>query len=240
MITPDIYKTYVKWKDWDQTKFASFTKLDALYFLQELNCSGILLNNNLKILEIGFGNGTFAGWAKANSLDYMGIEINPELVQRACEHGISAVIASGDLREAIPQRTFDVIVAFDVIEHMDLNDIINLLEQIRCLLKQGGLFIARIPSGDSPFSGAIQYGDITHRTILGSSAVRQLAAIIGFDLIQVRSPVLPLRGVGILRAFRRMGVLLAQEIVGKFISVVFQDNRHTVITANMIFVFRLS
>ena len=235
-----VNRAYINWKDWDESKFGSFTELDALYFFQELKSAGVILNSNLKILEIGFGNGVFAGWAKANGFDYLGTKINPELVQRAGKQGISAIASTADLRDILSQKTFDAIVSFDVIEHLSLNDIIKLLEQIHCLLKAGGVFIARIPSGDSPFSGPLKYGDITHRTILGSGAISQLAAMTGFDLVQVRSPVLPVRNIGMLRALRRIGVILVQKIVGKLIRVAFQDNRRSVISSNMIFVFRVN
>ena len=62
----------------------------------------------------------------------------------------------------------------------------------------------------------------------------------GFDLVQVRSPVLPVRNIGMLRALRRIGVILVQKIVGKLIRVAFQDNRRSVISSNMIFVFRVN
>ena len=136
MTTPDIYKTYINWKAWDKSKFANFTKLDALYFSAELSSSGILPNSNLSILEIGFGNGTFAGWCKAIGMDYVGTEINTELVQRAREQGFSAITASSDLSDIGYQQAFDVIFAFDVLEHLSIDDIIKLLKQIRYLLKK--------------------------------------------------------------------------------------------------------
>jgi hypothetical protein len=93
--------------------------------------------------------------------------------------------------------------------------------------------VARVPSGDSPFSGFYQFGDVTHRSLLGSQAVAQLAAISGFDVVQARAPVLPLKGVGLLRYMRRSMMLLARSVVSQFIRTVFHDNQKSVITANM-------
>ena len=132
-------------------------------------------------------------------------------------------------------EAIDIVVAFDVLEHLDVVEIKSFLLDAFMLLRQGGTVLARIPSGDSPFGRAIFHGDITHRSALGSSAVRQLAAQTGFQVTDIGPPQLPILGVGVVRAIRRSSIRLAQIIVGLFVNFVFHDGQRCVITGNLVF-----
>ena|ERR1017187_5913066 len=105
-------------------------------------------------------------------------------------------------------------------------------------LDRGGLLLARFPSGDSPFSGPVFRGDLTHRTLLGSSASRQLAMEAGFEVCQARPPVLPVWGLGLVHAVRRMAVRLTQALVFSFVRHVLMGNASAVVSPNMIIVLR--
>lgn len=95
-----------------------------------------------------------------------------------------------------------------------------------------------VPIGDSPFSGGIYRGDLTHRTLLGSSVARQLAMEAGFKVCQVRSPVLPVWGLGLVRAGRRMAVRLMQTLAFSFVRHVLMGEGSAVVSPNMIVVLR--
>ena len=148
---------------------------------------------------------------------WVGREAIPELHQRAIQAGFEAVPSGGGFSDAIGRGVLDVMVAFDVIEHLDLADIREFLRDATEALKPGGLLLMRLPSGDSPFSQAIYRGDVTHRTLLGSSAVRQLALGAGLQISQIRSPVLPVAGTGMTRALRRAALTLARWAAFGFI-----------------------
>ena len=128
---------------------------------------------------------------------------------------------------------------FDVLEHLDFDAIAALLQDIKPLLAADGRIIARVPNGDSPFSRAIQYGDITHRSVLGSGSVRQLASRVGLRLVQIRAPAFPLAGLGVVKALRRCAVQIVRSIVKSVVNFAFHDNQPRVIEANMMIVFAL-
>jgi len=133
------------------------------------------------VLEIGFGNGSFLAWAKAQGADVVGTEIDAPMIERARAKGFDAQPASLVALAAVGQR-FDLVVAFDVFEHWDKAELVENLKQIAALLRPGGLVLARFPNGQSPFGRVHQYGDLTHQTVLSASSVAQLARLTGFTL----------------------------------------------------------
>jgi hypothetical protein len=79
---------------------------------------------------------------------------------------------------------------------------------------------------------------MTHRTIIGSSAVRQLAAESGFEVIAIREPSFPVIGLGLKRAIRRSVVLAFRSCINRFISIVMMGNSKVVLTPNLCFVLK--
>ena len=105
------------------------------------------------------------------------------------------------------------------------------------LLREGSrtLWIS-IASGDSPFALALQHGDLTHRTVVGSSAIRQLAGWTGFTVASVRSPVLPLHGGGAASFLRRMLVSTTRAVAYPVIAKVLMGGGRPVLTPDLLFV----
>jgi SAM-dependent methyltransferase len=233
------YQDYEDWKRWDEDSFGKYTKAEALYFAAELKRAGVHLRSGVRICEAGFGNGAFAGYVRSRGGDYHGSEVNRILIERARKLGFKA--SETGLTEALgekPNATVDAVVAFDVLEHMDIVGIQSFLKETLALLKPGGVFLARVPSGDSPFGRVIFHGDITHRTALGSSAIGQLAALAGFEVVDIGPPRLPVIGLGWIKTLRRTCIRLAQRASALFINLVFHEGQPRVITANLVFVLR--
>lgn len=225
---------YGAWKDWRPEEFGKFAPEDARYFEVELARAGIAVDNGTRILELGFGNGKFTGWARARGADYRGTELSERLVALARENGIAAFPATLDLATVLAEARYDCVIAFDVMEHLSVEEIARLLQAVRDALKPGGRFLARVPSGDSPFAGAIQHGDITHRSVIGSGMMRQLAAQSGLDVAGIREPALPMSGMGIRRLLRRSLVTLTRVVIAKVLTMAFYDNQPRVMTPNML------
>jgi SAM-dependent methyltransferase len=139
------------------------------------------LPHGCSILEIGFGEGRFLDWAKRHGHTAEGVEILPEMVDFARARG--HVVHLGPvhkLEEAGPR--FDLIAAFDVIEHLTLQEILDLLESAHLLLKDGGRIVMQFPNGGSPFSALYQSGDVTHRCALSLSLMRQICPAKGWTV----------------------------------------------------------
>jgi hypothetical protein len=121
---------------------------------------------------------------------------------------------------------------------MSLTAIRSFLAEAKAALKPGGLFLLRIPSGDSPFVSAIYWGDVTYCTLLGSSAVRQLACELDLEIGQIRSPVLLMTGLSKTRLVRRAAVRFAQSIAFSFIRTALMSHDGTILSPNVIVLAR--
>ena len=156
-----IYTSYESWKQWDQVPFGTYNKKQHYYFSK-------LLSNRLKtgketILEIGFGNGSLAGWLrdKYPNAKWIGVEIPEPLVSKASASGYQSLTK---LPRPSLNHSFDAVVAFDVLEHLNDIEIRNLFTDILPSLKENGVVIARVPNGEGPLGLPNQNGDPTHVT----------------------------------------------------------------------------
>lgn len=229
---------YVAWKGWQGADFGRFGPEEAFYYAQELGASGIASVRGLRVAELGYGNGAFAGWVQNAGGHWVGREAVAELQERAVAAGFEVIASEADFSTACGPGELDLIVAFDVIEHLVLDDIRSFLSDAREALRPGGVLLIRVPSGDSPFSGAVFRGDVTHRTLLGSSAARQLAMEARLDVCQVRSPALPILGLGPVRAARRVTVRLTQTLAFSFVRHFLMGYGGAVVSPDMIVVLR--
>jgi len=82
-------------------------------------------------------------------------------------------------------KKYDAVVLFDVIEHLDLGDLIDLFEQLRKLLTDGGVVLIHAPNGGAPFGGRILYGDLTHERAFTATSLYQLAQMTGYKSVEV-------------------------------------------------------
>jgi 2-polyprenyl-3-methyl-5-hydroxy-6-metoxy-1,4-benzoquinol methylase len=176
---PQPYDGYTRWKSW-QGDFETSDR-DARYFAAELD--GVELAGK-RVLEIGFGNGSFLAWARRQNAKVTGTEIIGALVEQARAKGYDAQSASLPALAASGQQ-FDLVVAFDVFEHWHKDELIANFGLLHSLLAGDGLVLARFPNGHSPLGRVYQHGDLTHVTALSSSSVAQLAQMTGFSVERI-------------------------------------------------------
>jgi hypothetical protein len=140
----------------------------------------------LKILEIGFGDGSFLDWARNAGHIVTGVEILPECVKAAATRGHDVHLAENI--SGLEARSYDLILAIDVLEHLSLAQFGDLAKLANSVLKENGLIVARFPNGDSPFSGRYQTGDFTHERPLSSRSINQVLSPLGFVVTRAVNP----------------------------------------------------
>jgi 2-polyprenyl-3-methyl-5-hydroxy-6-metoxy-1,4-benzoquinol methylase len=172
-MTEQDYINYNSWKSWSKDSFFRFSDHEDRYFSADFE--GVSLPR-AKILDIGFGNGALLSWAKNRGADVYGIEILQTSLERAREKNIP--LLSSELGDNLPKfvNFFDVIVAYDVLEHLNLSEIIRALDASAQMLKPGGMLMLRFPNGQSPFGRFLQHADHTHRSTLSLAILDQLTA----------------------------------------------------------------
>ncbi len=175
MLTEKLYANYDTWKGWD-TPFSCPPEM-AAYYTKEMRGRSL---KECDVLEIGFGNGEFLGFARDQGARITGSEITPAAIEAAKAANIPLIPGDFERQPGTAHATFDIIAAFDVFEHLEPAVIVAKLEAITRMLRPGGWLLLRYPNGQSPFGLGPQHADATHVTALSRTKIEQYA--IGNDL----------------------------------------------------------
>jgi SAM-dependent methyltransferase len=140
-------------------------------------------HRDARILEVGCGHGVLLHFAReAGYTNMSGIDGSPAQVAAARQLGIDGIRQS-DLMAALaaePEASFDAIVAYDVIEHLTKDELVDMTDAVRRVLKPGGRWLIHAPNGLSPFAGVMRYGDLTHEQAFTPESLTQLFLASGF------------------------------------------------------------
>lgn len=137
------------------------------------------------LLDVGCGNGSIVWWfQQLGYSDAMGIDISGEQIEVGKGLGVQNLV-HGDLSELLKnrQKDFSIIISRDVIEHLNKQDVVEMLSQCYSALQHGGKLLLQVPNGESPFFGRIRYGDFTHETAFSQSSLQQLLKMAGFNKV---------------------------------------------------------
>ncbi len=144
-------------------------------------------DRNAAVFEVGCGCGALLHFAReAGYRDARGVDTAAEQVAAAARLGIRGVV-QGDLLETLRQLapdSLDVVVAFDVVEHFGKDEILALVDSVHRVLRVGGRWILHAPNAESPFFGAILYGDLTHELAFTRRSMSQLLRASGFEQVR--------------------------------------------------------
>lgn len=160
------YQANPGWKQWADRKIAPLLV-------------GIPLS--ARVLDLGCGSGDLLAYLNGYGFRLAeGIDVSEEQVDLAVSRGLNASVA--DALEALRKRVgvYDVITAFDVLEHFSKDELLQLMEAVRNALRPNGVFIAQTPNGEGLLPGHVMYSDLTHVTILTPESLEHLLRVSGF------------------------------------------------------------
>jgi SAM-dependent methyltransferase len=172
----DPYEGYASGRGWTGAAKPTAPEIEA--FRQIL---GPHLAHGDAILDIGFGSGAVLNWARDAGYRASGVERQSDLIAGARQAGFRAESEIG----AFDPSSFNLITAFDVLEHLPVSEIRDLLRNSQRLLAPGGRFIARFPNCQVPGGLAIQYSDLTHVTPMSAPIAKMLFEQCGYKDIQI-------------------------------------------------------
>lgn len=188
MVTTDSTDAqYSQWKGWGgEHRFGSFTPGDADYFARELRTAsaGHAITD---VLEVGFGDGVFIGYAASRGWKVTGTELSDFQVSLGREAGYD--VHSPDYVNELADASLDLIVAFDVLEHIPQDDVVSFLTTLASKLRPDGRMLLRYPNADSSLGNPLQYGDPTHVTEIGYFKMTYFAESSGLRILGYRAPV---------------------------------------------------
>lgn len=143
------------------------------------------------LVEIGAGFGTFSALVNAEKAfqSVTAIEPTPEMAQACRERGVH-VIEKGIENVAEEVRPADVVVAFEVVEH--LFEPAVFFQQASRLLAPGGILVVSCPNGlgfDIGTLGAESLAvDAEHVNLLNPDSIRLLGEKCGLHCLEVSTP----------------------------------------------------
>lgn len=211
-IAHDGYAGYAVWKGWD----GAFTASDreVRYFAAEFR--GIPLSGK-RLLEVGFGNGSLLAWARGQGAQVSGLEHDVGMCEAGRRAGFDVAGTSlVDLAER--GERYDLVVAFDVLEHWDGTELVANFAAVRALLAEGGLFLARFPNGQSPFGRVYQHGDFSHKSTLSTYKIEYLARLGGLDVVRIANACRVSAKAGMLAALRQRWLALQRRRIERRIA----------------------
>lgn len=233
----DYGNDYLKWKSWGAGSFGALRKSEKAYFSAEVRKTGSVFEEGASVLEIGFGNGSFLRYAQQRQWDIRGTELNAELVDIARASGFNTTHAQ-DL-SPFADASFDLVVAFDVLEHVPQESLRGFILEVKRILRRGGYFIARFPNGDSPLGLSNQNGDVTHITTIGSGKARYFAAQAGMDVIFIGGEAKPILGMSALSFIHALITVPVRKAIDLIANAIFFPGANIPFcSSNMVMIYR--
>jgi SAM-dependent methyltransferase len=97
-------------------------------------------------------------------------------------------VTQGDAREYLRSHPseFDLITAFDLIEHLHKDEVLDFLDLVYQALRPGGSIILQTPNAESPWGCMIRYGDLTHELAFDPQSLGLCCSLCGLEQFQAR------------------------------------------------------
>jgi 2-polyprenyl-3-methyl-5-hydroxy-6-metoxy-1,4-benzoquinol methylase len=145
-------------------------------------------DRSVRILDLGCGNGNVLsaavsmGWSNV-----AGCDLSLEQVDGAHALGRDYVeyAAIPDFLSRQDDRSVDVIICKDILEHFALFELVEVMESTARVLRTNGKFIGHVPNGDGLTGGGIRYGDLTHHRAFTRRSLEQLTRLVGYSSLEL-------------------------------------------------------
>ena len=177
------YNEYDILKSWDSKN--PKIVLNNQEYRSELK--GLLNGGTKNILEIGCGSGQLLLWLIKNGHNVKGIDLNNNSVSNLSKMCLD--VTYGDANEIIKSIhiNFDLIILMDVFEHIELDDISNLLDNLSKVMTKKSVIVCRFPNTQSPFGLYYQNGDPTHMSNLSLTRMDYLCRVNKLKIIDAKN-----------------------------------------------------
>lgn len=136
-----------------------------------------------RVLDLGCGLGEMLYVCQALGCgERVGVNLCAEEIEVARRY-VDARFECMDIVDylKVSQETFDVVLALNILEHLEKDILLELLRLCSAHLSPGGVLVAMVPNAISPFGNLTRYWDFTHEWAFTPNNFRQLAPITGFS-----------------------------------------------------------
>lgn len=185
---------------------------------------------NKSILDLGCGIGSVLNFLKGKGCEsFLGVDSSGEQVE-VCKKYVTDKIIKADLFEFLNSNSkiYNIIIMFDIIEHVKKNRIIELLNLVYKSLSNEGKLIIRTPNMASIVGSYGRYLDFTHEVGFTSESLHQVLSETEFVDISFFNSA----------AGRKRIFLL--KYIHKILSTIYKTRLAEVVTANILTVAKKS
>ncbi len=106
-----------------------------------------LLSANPPVIDIGCGRGELVELLAKRGVEAIGVDTDPSMVAEARDRGLDSRLMDGaSFLRGLEPASVGSIIATHVVEHIELSDLVELLELAATRLRPGGVFIAETPN----------------------------------------------------------------------------------------------
>jgi len=139
------------------------------------------------VLDLGCGTGLLASYlAGRGCATVVGVDLNEQLID-AARRNVAAEFVADDAIHYTETcgRTFDLVFLLDLLEHLDREQVVQLLANVRNILNDGRFAIVRVPNLNCIHAIGKFYVDWTHRTPFTEGALLHAAKLAGFSRVEL-------------------------------------------------------
>ncbi len=173
---------------WDQMHSSSDNEYELYYKRYRKSLRHILPGEkSASILDVACGTGHFLYLLKRQGYtNYHGIDVSGTQINAARNRGILEV-EEADLFDYLPKYTnrYDMIIAFNVIEHLTKNEVMAFLDMLYGSLKPGGKILIHTDNAATLFASAWRYIDFTHEVGFTPSSLTHVFKVCRFTDVMV-------------------------------------------------------
>jgi 2-polyprenyl-3-methyl-5-hydroxy-6-metoxy-1,4-benzoquinol methylase len=152
--------------------------------LRQLLLPYLPADREARILDVACGIGhAVEALREAGYRNVQGVDISEEQVAVARSRGLP--VERGDLFAWLEksEAAWDALIAFDILEHLDRDELLRLFDLARTALRPGGRLIVKTANASSLLGTRFRYLDFTHEIIFTERSLR--AALLASGLTPV-------------------------------------------------------
>ena len=159
-------------------------------------------NRDAQILDLGCGDGKILWYLAQKYAEVSGVDLDLKKIESAKMLGV--FVEHKEVLDFLTHthKTFDLICALDLLEHLGKERIISFLELCFKRLNSGGRIILQMPNPNSPFGYSVQQADLTHEFTLSPVLALKILNEMGFVNTECRETGPPLWGYSPLATMR--------------------------------------
>lgn len=149
-------------------------------FLKEAKITG-------GVLDIGCGRGEWLQLVKSEGIDAQGVDRNRVFIEQCRAAGLNVVENDALIYlRSLPAESLNAVTIFHLVEHLPLETLINIVDEVVRTLKRDGLLIIETPNPENLIVGSHTfYVDPTHRNPIPSQTLQFLLEARGLRSLEI-------------------------------------------------------